>query len=225
MNINTVIFDMDGGLIDSEPFWRQAQIEELKKYNVIVTVDDCINNTMGRKLDDLADIWCKRFELPITSLELQQNIMNSVIALIREKGNAKTGLYSLLNYLRKNNFKIGLATSSSIPIIDAVLDHLAIRDFFTVICSADSEKYGKPHPCVYLSAAKQLKTNKEQCVIVEDSITGMISGKAAAITTYVIPEDVTDPKYSIADGIFTSLEKIEHHLVNGANSRFIGNNE
>ncbi|MFT6919451.1 MAG: HAD superfamily hydrolase (TIGR01509 family) [Cognaticolwellia sp.] len=224
MNIKTVIFDMDGVLIDSEPFWRQAQIEELSKYKVKITIDDCINYTMGRKLDDLADTWCKRFDLPISNIELQQNIMHSVISHIREQGQAKAGLYSLLNYLKKNNFNIGLATSSSVPVINAVLDHLSIRDFFTVICSADNEKYGKPHPDVYLSAMTQLKSNKEQCIIIEDSVTGMISGKAAAITTYVIPEDITEPKFSIADGIFTSLEEIEHYLINKAQPSVIANN-
>ena len=54
MILNTFIFDMDGVIIDSEPFWRQAQIKILSTYNVTVTVEDCIKNTMGKRIDDVA---------------------------------------------------------------------------------------------------------------------------------------------------------------------------
>jgi len=212
MTKNTVIFDMDGVLIDSEPFWRQAQIAELAKYNVTVTADDCIKHTMGRKLEEIAHIWCQRFALSIEPRELQLNIMHSVIALIKEQGTAMPGLNNLLKFLKNNNFNIALATSSSLPVIEAVLARLSVTEYFQVICSGDKQQYGKPHPGVYLSAVQQLQVTRQQCVVIEDSVTGMISAKAAAITTYVMPEDMNDPKFSIADGIFSSLEKIEYYL-------------
>lgn len=219
MNKNTVIFDMDGVIIDSEPFWRQAQINELAKYNITITVADCITLTMGKRLEEIAKIWCLRYQLTIPPSVLQHNIMQLVIELITDEGYAKPGLHSLLHYLQEKNINIGLATSSSKPVINAVLDRLKIHSYFSVIRSADDEVYGKPHPAVYLSTAKQFKVRAEQCIVVEDSVTGMIAGKAAAMTTWVVPDDIHNPKFSIAEGIFSSLTQIQHAL----DSRFINN--
>jgi HAD superfamily hydrolase (TIGR01509 family) len=210
MNKNTVIFDMDGVIIDSEPFWRQAQINELAKYNVTITVADCITLTMGKRLEEIAKIWCLRHQLTISPSVLQHNIMQLVVDLITDKGLAKPGLYSLLAYLREHNLNIGLATSSSKPVIDAVLRRLKIHSYFSVICSADDEVYGKPHPAVYLTTAKQFKVRADQCIVIEDSVTGMIAGKAAAMTTWAVPDNINNPKFSIAENIFSSLTQVQH---------------
>jgi len=210
MNKNTVIFDMDGVIIDSEPFWRQAQIKELAKYNVTITVADCIKLTMGKRLEEIAKIWCLRHQLTTCPSVLQHNIMQLVIDLIIDRGGAKPGLHSLLDYLQEHNINIGLATSSSKPVIEAVLWRLKIHSYFSVIRSADDEIYGKPHPAVYLTAAKHFKVRPEQCIVIEDSVTGMIAGKAAAMTTWVVPDNIHNPKFSIAEGIFSSLTQVQH---------------
>ncbi|HEY7865584.1 MAG TPA: hexitol phosphatase HxpB [Psychromonas sp.] len=219
MNKNTVIFDMDGVIIDSEPYWRQAQINELAKYNVTITVADCITLTMGKRLDEIAKIWCLRHQLTILPSVLQHNIMQMVVELISEQGCAKPGLYSLLDYLQDHNINIGLATSSSRAVIDAVLRRLKIHSYFSVIRSADDEVYGKPHPAVYLTTAKQFKVKAEQCIVIEDSVTGMIAGKAAAMTTWVVPDNLNNPKFSIAEGVFSSLTQVQHAF----DSLFINN--
>lgn len=213
MKKNTVIFDMDGVIIDSEPFWRQAQIKELAKYQVIIDDEDCIKHTMGRRLDDIAQTWCQLYELTIAPAELRQDIMQSVVELILKQGCAKEGLYCLLEHFKKNSINIGLATSSSLPIINAVLERLSIRSFFASICSADDEKFGKPHPAVYLKAASQLQVQPEQCIVIEDSVTGMIAGLAAGMATFVVPENIDDPRFSIASHTFPSLAEIRMYFV------------
>jgi len=212
MKINTVIFDMDGVIIDSEPFWRQAQINELAKFQVIINDNDCIEQTMGKRLDDIARTWCQHYELSIAPADLQQAILQSVVKQILNKGSAKEGVYSLLKFLKNNNINIALATSSSTPIIDAVLERLSIRSFFSSICSADNEKYGKPHPAVYLRTASQLHVQPGQCIVIEDSVTGLIAGVAAGMTTFVVPENINDPRFSIASRSFVSLTEVQMHL-------------
>lgn len=212
MNKNTVIFDMDGVIIDSEPFWRMAQINELAKYNVVITVADCIKLTMGKRLEEIANIWCLRYRLVICPSVLRHNILQLVVQLITEQGVAKPGLYKLLRYLRDNNINIGLATSSSKLVIDAVLHRLKIKSYFSIICSADDEPYGKPHPAVYLTTASQFKVCAEQCIVIEDSVTGMIAGKAAEMTTWMVPEHTSNPKFSIAEEVFTSLVEVKQRL-------------
>ncbi|WP_373943154.1 HAD-IA family hydrolase [Polaribacter sejongensis] len=171
MILNTFIFDMDGVIIDSEPFWRQAQIKILSTYNVTVTVEDCIKNTMGKRIDDVALTWCQLHQLSINPKSLEKEIITAVVQLITEKGKAKKGLFELLDFLKKNNFNIALATSSSKPIIDAVFNKLNIAHYFKVVCSADDEEYGKPHPAIYLKAAKLLKVPTGNCLVLEDSVT------------------------------------------------------
>jgi len=208
--INTFIFDMDGVIIDSEPFWRQAQIAILAKYEVAISIEDCIKYTMGKRIDDVALTWCQLHALKIDPKILEQEIINAVATLITDKGNAKAGLYELLDFLKEHKFQIAVATSSSLPIINAVFKRLSIEDYFEVVCSADDEMYGKPHPAVYLKAANKLNVSPNNCMVLEDSVTGLIAAKAAAMKTFVIPEDPKDPRFSIADKICTSmLEVIE----------------
>ncbi|MCG1037592.1 hexitol phosphatase HxpB [Polaribacter sargassicola] len=205
MIVNTFIFDMDGVIIDSEPFWRRAQIDILSKYNKTISIADCIKYTMGKRIDDVALTWCQLHALNIAPKLLEKEIITTVAKLISEKGKPKKGLYQLLDFLKENNYKIALATSSSLPIINAVFNRLDIAHYFNVVCSADEEVYGKPHPAVYLKAAKKLNVLPNNCLVLEDSVTGLISAKAASMKTFVIPEDKTDPRFSIADSIFNSM--------------------
>ena len=208
MKYNTFIFDMDGVIIDSEPFWRHAQIDILSKYEVTISIEDCIHYTMGKRIDDVALIWCQLHSLKVDPKELEQEIINAVAKLIAEKGKAKTGLYELLDFLKENKYHIALATSSSLPIIKAVFKRLLIAQYFEVVCSADDEIYGKPHPAVYLKAATKLKVLPSHCIVLEDSVTGLIAAKAAAMKTFVIPEDPSDPRFRIAHAIFTSMFEV-----------------
>ena len=212
MILNTFIFDMDGVIIDSEPFWRQAQIDILLKYNTPITVADCIQYTMGKRIDDVALTWCQLHSLKVAPQLLEQEIITAVAALISKKGNAKTGLYTLLDYLKENKYQIGLATSSSPQIIKAVFNRLSIAHYFDVVCSADDEVYGKPHPAVYLKVAKKLAVQPIKCLVLEDSVTGLIAAKAAAMKTIVIPEDKTDPRFSLADTVLNSMLDVVHYL-------------
>lgn len=212
MILKTFIFDMDGVIIDSEPFWRQAQIEILLKYNTTITVADCIQHTMGKRIDDVARTWCQLHSLKVNPQLLEQEIITAVAHLISEKGNAKTGLYELLDFLKENNYQIALATSSSQPIIKAVFNRLSIAHYFDIVCSADDEVYGKPHPAVYLKVAKKLGVQPSNCLVLEDSVTGLIAAKAASMKTIVIPEDKTDLRFSLADKTLTSMLEVIEYL-------------
>ncbi|QMV14542.1 hexitol phosphatase HxpB [Vibrio spartinae] len=203
-----VIFDMDGVLIDSEPFWRQAQIETLATYGAEITVEACIQYTMGKRLDAIASTWCQRCQLQIDPVILAQQILEKLIVQVRADGHALPGVHQLLNALKQAGYRIGLATSSGPEIIQAVLQRLEIETYFSQICSAEDEDYGKPHPAVYLSAAQKLDVSPDQCLVIEDSVTGMIAAKAASMTTFVVNAHQQDPRFALADQYLTSLEAI-----------------
>ncbi|NIJ46417.1 HAD superfamily hydrolase (TIGR01509 family) [Wenyingzhuangia heitensis] len=209
---NTFIFDMDGVMIDSEPFWQQAQINILQNLGVAITVQDCEIHTMGKRIDLVAKTWCDLHHLQIDAKELETLIIDQVATNILQNGKAIKGLNDLLMYLKKEKFKIGLATSSSWKIIEAVLSKLDVKSYFDEICSADDEIYGKPNPAVYIRVMEKLNSKPEECFILEDSVTGMIAAKASRAFTIVLTSSTSNPKYAIAEAKCESLTKVVHLL-------------
>jgi sugar-phosphatase len=107
-----------------------------------------------------------------------------MIQLIKERGKLLPGIIESLNLLNANDVLIGLASSSSMSLINTTVDTLKIRKFFNVIHSAENEIAGKPNPAVFLSAAKMLKVNPEKCLVLEDSKAGMSAGINSGIRNF-----------------------------------------
>ncbi|WP_243694176.1 hexitol phosphatase HxpB [Vibrio viridaestus] len=207
-SFKAVIFDMDGVLIDSEPLWQQAQIETMAKLGITITVEQCIAKTMGKRIDAIASIWCREFSINADVKQLENAILDRICQLIQSQGDMLPGVTEILQFLLQNQLKIGLATSSSIRVVDAVLSKLQIKSYFSVIRSADLEPYGKPHPSVYLSTAQQLGVSPADCLVIEDSLTGLIAAKAASMTTYIVNHNCCADKFSFSDNQFDDLHQV-----------------
>ena len=201
------IFDMDGVLLDSEPFWRKAQITALKQLGHVITVNDCIANTMGKRLDDIAKTWINMFSLNVNIEKLSQSILDGVVHYIGKEGKAKDGLYTLIEFLRSKNCRIALATSSSTPIISAVINKLNLNGTFELMLSADEVEKGKPAPDIYLEVCRRLNVPTTSALALEDSLTGVRAAVAANITTIAIPEFKTE-EFIIADYIVKKMGEI-----------------
>ncbi|MGP8307980.1 hexitol phosphatase HxpB [Vibrio sp. YIC-376] len=208
MNLKAVIFDMDGVLIDSEPLWQEAQIESLHSFGVLITRDDCEQMTMGKRVDEIARTWCKAFSLSVPAQELETMILTKLCHRISTSGEAMLGVYEALDYFANQGLKIALATSSNHVVIKAVFERLQLWDKFSVVCSAEDEEYGKPHPDVYLTAAHKLQFAVTECLVIEDSFTGLTAAKRANMTTYLVSPYFEQHKFSIADGRYANLESV-----------------
>lgn len=212
--IKAVIFDMDGLLIDSEPFWQQAEIEMFKQVNIPLNHKLC-RQTTGLRIDEVVNYWYNKFPWKtLPKSKLVEDITNRVIELISEHGEAKPGVYEIIEFFKTKNLKIALASSSSYPIIEIVLKKLGIKTIFTSIYSASEEPYGKPHPGVYLTTAENLQVIPQDCLVLEDSLNGVIAAKAAQMKCVAVPELFPDynPKYIIADLVIKSLSEIEGNI-------------
>ncbi|MDF1550991.1 MAG: hexitol phosphatase HxpB [Bacteroidales bacterium] len=208
--IKAVIFDMDGVIINSEPYWREAEMDVFNKIGVQMTEEMCIE-MKGTKIDEVVKHWYSVYPWNGPTLkEVEVKIIDKVNSLVNEKGEPMTGLMGLLEYLKSNNIKIGLATSSLFSIMDVVLDKLKIRDYFDVTHSAEAEKAGKPAPDVYLGAALKLRVSPADCIAIEDSYTGLLSAQAAGMFTIALPElhEYGLEKYDIADIKIKSLKEV-----------------
>ena len=133
--------------------------------------------------------------------------MVRMVELIHENGEPLPGVMETTAYLQEQGIKIGLATSSYTVLIDAVLETLGIRDRFDEIHSAEDEQYGKPHPAVYISVAERFNVDPTRCLVIEDSLNGVISGRAAKMKVVCIPEKThhPEPKLMVADYLFDDM--------------------
>ncbi|MGN7820580.1 hexitol phosphatase HxpB [Chitinophaga varians] len=205
--INTVIFDMDGLLVDSEPLWGIAMREVFATVGVNLSAE-LTHKTTGLRTREVVSYWHSYFKWEGKSTEQVTNeIIDSVTAKIIAEGKAMEGLQYILDFFKAKDFKMGLASSSPLRLIEAVLAHLHIRDSFQAVYSAEFEDYGKPHPAVYLACAKALNSDPLDCIAFEDSVTGMTAAKAARMTTVVVPEPHNrhDPRYALANMQLDSL--------------------
>lgn len=210
-----VIFDMDGVLIDSEPFWQRAQMAVFSELGHFHTEEDC-NSTIGVRIDQLVAHWYRiRPWSGPSQEEVVQRILDQVIALILQEGQPKAGVLEALALMEARGLKIGLATSSPFAMVDAVLGKLGIRDRFLAVHSAEVERFGKPHPDVYIHAAEKLGVLPVQCLAIEDSFTGLLAAKAASMQALIVPDPalVGDPRLAIADHQLSSLAELDADML------------
>ena len=213
-SFDAVIFDMDGVLIDSEPLWKIAMEEVFKSVGCSLTRKD-FQKTVGLRLDEVIQYWYEHTGWEnATPKEVEEAIVRRMIELLNENGTPLTGVIETLEFLKLKGKKIGLATSSYAVLIDTVLNALSIRQYFDFTHSAENESHGKPHPAVYLTVADQLQIQPKKCLVIEDSLNGIISGKAARMTVVCIPEKShsPEPKLSLADYHFDDMLLFLNHI-------------
>jgi len=206
--IKAVIFDMDGLLIDSEPFWRMSQKRIFSKRGLNLVEDD-FESFMGKRVDEVVEIiYSKKPWHDKTQREIADEIVDGVIELIEERGLALPGVEKTLKQLQEKKYKIGLASSSSLRIIKTVLKKLNFEDYFEVTHSAQFEEYGKPHPQIFISTAKMLDVSPSECLVLEDSFHGVIAALAANMKCVAIPDVKANnlSRFVIADKVLKSME-------------------
>lgn len=206
---------MDGLLIDTEPIWRQAEIEVFNSVGLHLTEEQCLE-TMGVRVAEVVAIWYHRHPWEGPSIqEITDRIESAVVSHVMAEGEAKPGVYSALATVRAAGLPIAIASSSSIRLIQAVVQRLKIGQYIDVASSGDAEPEGKPHPGVYLTTARKLGVAPETCLALEDSPNGVLSAKAAGMTCIAIPDPhlAGDPRMSIADLHLDSLEDLTPQLL------------
>lgn len=217
MELDTVIFDMDGLLIDSEPLWKEAADELFAGYGFHLSLQQ-YEKTTGLRTKEFLAYWFSKFKLPGDDINKAESIIvNRVIDLVKQKGRPMPGVQYIFNFFKTHNFNIGLATSSGPDLIDVVVDILEIRPYLKAISSASSLAYGKPHPEVYLNCAEKLAVLPDRCICFEDSYNGMIAAKAARMKCIIVPSaaDNKKPIWGAADLKISTLNNFNELLLKG----------
>lgn len=196
-----VIFDMDGLLIDSEPFWRAAEKEVFGNLGIEVTEDLAVE-TSRMTTREVTEYWYNHKPWKEKCLEeVEQAVINRVGELIHNNGRMMPGVIELLQYFKQLGYKIGLATNSPYSLVPKTLDKLQIERYFDITISSDFVEKGKPYPDIYLKTACELKVLASKCIVFEDSKSGILAALAAGMNVVAVPEsgEFDNKKFDIAN--------------------------
>ena len=213
--IKAVIFDMDGLLINSEPYWRQVEIEMLQRFGIHAT-DELAKDTYGLRTDEVIRYWYDYQPWPDPDHEqLKADFYTRIRELIDGADILMDGAIEAISLVRDSGLLSAIASSSPRIMIDSIISRYRLDESFDLIHSSEEEAFGKPHPAVYLSVAAKLGVAATNCLAVEDSLNGVIAAKAARMKTIVIPDPLNfnDERFVIADGKIHSLKELNLALI------------
>jgi len=212
--IKAVIFDMDGVMIDSEPLWEKTEHILLARRGVEYT-PTYRDQIVGLNQNDSGKLLINTFELEETVEDIIFERVEILTAIYEEELEVVAELIPLLEDLRDNKFKLAVASSSPMRVINFVLDMFSLHEYFPVVVSGECTDKGKPHPAIYLHTAERLEIEPSECVAIEDSINGVKSAKAAGMYCIAVPDKrLSQEEFQNADLIVSSLNRINPDLIN-----------
>lgn len=210
-NIQSIIFDLDGTLVDSMWVWDEIDIEFLSKrgLNLPATYQKEIE---GMSFTETAIYTKELFRLPESVEELKTIWNQMALEKYAKEVPLKPGAEAFLSYCRQQEISMGIATSNSRELVDAVAKAHNLTDYIQIIVTSCEVAKGKPAPDVYLEAAKRLETQPEHCLVFEDVPMGILAGKNAGMKVCAVKdacsEDQNDEKRHLADYYISSYQEV-----------------
>ena len=185
-DFDVVIFDMDGVLIDSEPFWRQAEIKVFGSVGITLTEKDCMETT-GYRFDEVVNHWWhKQPWQGKTQEQIHDEVLDEMVNAITHHAESMKGVHAALDFFKSKGMRLALASSSAMRLIKATVEKLNIESYFELLVSAEHERYGKPNPAVFLRTAETLKVRPERCLVIEYTFFGLLAAKSAKMKCVIV---------------------------------------
>jgi HAD superfamily hydrolase (TIGR01509 family) len=186
-----VFWDMDGTLVDTEPYWINAEHAVVEEAGGVWS-DAYAHELVGNDLMVSARFIRDNSPVELDPVEIVEELLTRVVRQVREHVPWRPGAVELLTALRDQGVPNALVTMSWRSLADAVLAALPVGAFDAVI-TGDEVEHGKPHPEPYLAAARALGVELAESVAIEDSPTGVRSAVAAGVPTLAVPHVVAVP--------------------------------
>ena len=205
--IKAIIFDMDGLMIDSERVTFECYQERLKDMNL--TMDEEFYKTLLGK--PIKGIYQRFYDVYGNDFPIE-NVIQDVHQLMAERFETegvpvKKGLVELLHYLKDNNYKTIVATSSNRDRVDKILAQAKITEFFDDSICGDEVTKGKPNPEVFLKSCQKLGVNVDEAIVLEDSEAGIQASYDAGIKVICLP-DMKYPENQYEEKTFKILKDL-----------------
>jgi HAD superfamily hydrolase (TIGR01509 family) len=213
--IKTVIFDMDGVIVDTEPVHHYAYNQHFKDLNIEVTPEMYASFT-GNSTKNIFERLKEQFNLEHEVqhlVETKRNLFNDAFDS-KEDLYLLEGVGDLITDLYDNGMQLVVASSSAKVTIDRIFNRFGLHKYFSHIVSGEDFPKSKPHPAIFLKAAELSGTPVENCIVIEDSTNGIKAAKAAGI--YCIGYDSFHSKmqdYSLADKIISNFNELNYNNI------------
>ncbi len=215
IQIKGVIFDLDGSLVDSMWMWKAIDVEFLGRYHneVPERLTDAIE---GMSFTETAAYFKETFQLPLSVDEIKDTWIQMAYDKYSHEVGFKPGVKAFLDYLKEMQIPIGIATSNSRSLVNAVLKSLNAETYFHTVVTACDVNKGKPAPDIYLFAANAMQVNPKDCLVFEDVPAGIMAGKNAGMRVIAVQDDFSnhqnEQKRQLADGYITDYAEILKYM-------------
>jgi len=177
----TVIFDLDGVIIDSEPIHFEIERQLFRDLDIDVPMEEH-HGYVGTSSLNMWEMIVRKHEVLVDPGELTKRNSEIYLKYLNESElKPVAGVAELVEELYGNNLKLVVASSSSREVIETVLNRFRIMDFFMAVISGTELSNSKPHPDIFLKAAGLAGTEARRCVVIEDSENGVRAARAAGM--------------------------------------------
>jgi len=205
-----VIFDLDGVLADSEPWWNEIDAKLLAAHGVTYR-GEYHRNVLGVSYRLAVEFYKKAFGLSASVEELMRRRGEIAADFFANRINVFPSAKTVLQELRQMNLHLAVATSSVSASARSFLARHGLSTFFEVVVTGEEVEHGKPHPEIYLRAAEKLSIAAAACLVIEDALSGIAAAKTAKMRVAAIPDTrFVDPRdyEKEADYLLSSLKEV-----------------
>jgi beta-phosphoglucomutase family hydrolase len=213
--IKAIIFDMDGVLVDSEPFHIELEKQQFLQYKLSVSNEEHAQY-MGVASDVMWNQIAEHHSINVSAEDLIEQFKIKSIRYFSELGEIPVmpGLIDFLEKLSSKNFPMAVASSSYPEIIKIILEKTDIQKYFQVVVSSQEAGKSKPEPDVFLLAARKLGIPAKDCLVVEDSANGIKAAQAAGMSCVAYQGSGANPQsQKEADAIVSSFAQLAMMLI------------
>lgn len=212
--IDTVIFDMDGVIFDSETLVLSSWKEVADRHG-IKNVEEACHECLGTNSVVSKQIFLRHYGQDFPYDEYKAEMAEVFFSHASDGRLAKKpGVEELLKYLKENGFKVGLASSTQEATVRRQISEGGLLKYFDQIIGGDMVKRSKPEPDIFLEACRRLESEPERCYVIEDSYNGIRAAHAAGMHPIMVPDlmEPTEEMRRLAEKIFESLYDVMEYL-------------